>query len=122
MFKETMLNEFLTTALWSSLDYEEGNECSNPPLDDKYCLNDIDQEFKDLSQKIIDDFMNKASHLFTENELENSPIGHDLWLTIEHHGAGFWDGDYKNGEELTKIAHACSKELSDTLNDSINRG
>jgi hypothetical protein len=33
--------------------------------------------------------------------------GHDFWLTRNHHGAGFWDGDWKEPEavELTRIAH-----------------
>jgi hypothetical protein len=117
-----MLNEFLGTALWSSSDYENGDENNNPPLDEKYNISDISQEFKDKCQIICDCFMNKASHLFTDYEIENSPIGHDLWLTIEHHGCGFWDGDYENGDELTKIAHECSSELCDELNNSINRG
>ena len=32
--------------------------------------------------------------------------GHDLWLTRNHHGAGFWDrGLGEVGERLTKAAH-----------------
>lgn len=39
-------------------------------------------------------------------------VGHDLWLTRNHHGAGFWDTvnrrpwQEKTGEKLTKLAHA----------------
>lgn len=33
-------------------------------------------------------------------------FGHDLWLTRNGHGAGFWDrGMAKLGDELTQIAH-----------------
>lgn len=33
--------------------------------------------------------------------------GHDLWLTRNRHGAGFWDRGYGDaGERLTKAAHA----------------
>lgn len=33
--------------------------------------------------------------------------GHDLWLTRNRHGAGFWDGDWDDrGDELTSIAHS----------------
>lgn len=34
--------------------------------------------------------------------------GHDFWLTRNHHGAGFWDGDYPEpeGTELTKLSHS----------------
>jgi hypothetical protein len=38
----------------------------------------------------------------------DSHIPHDFWLTRNHHGAGFWDGDYPKaiGEALTKLAHS----------------
>lgn len=34
--------------------------------------------------------------------------GHDFWLTRNHHGAGFWDGDWVNGsgDKLTEASHA----------------
>ena len=33
-------------------------------------------------------------------------VGHDLWLTQNRHGAGFWDGDWPEeiGERLTEIS------------------
>jgi hypothetical protein len=111
----SILNDFLETALWSTIDYD--NEENH--LDDKYSINNISNEFKTLSEQTCNDFMSKAKHLFTDNELEFSPIGHDIWLTIHHHGAGFWDGDYVNGDELTKIAHKF-KELDGLLNESLN--
>ena len=41
-------------------------------------------------------------------ELSPDKVGHDLWLTRNGHGAGFWDGDYADdvGEALTKISEA----------------
>lgn len=41
-------------------------------------------------------------------ELSPESIGHDLWLTRNRHGAGFWDGDYapEIGKRLTDAAHA----------------
>jgi hypothetical protein len=34
--------------------------------------------------------------------------GHDFWLTRNHHGAGFWDGDWEQsaGEKLTALAES----------------
>jgi hypothetical protein len=34
--------------------------------------------------------------------------GHDFWLTRNHHGAGFWDGDWpeESGDRLTAASHA----------------
>ena len=31
--------------------------------------------------------------------------GHDFWLTRNRHGAGFWDGDWKDGDKLTEMSH-----------------
>lgn len=33
--------------------------------------------------------------------------GHDFWLTRQHHGCGYWDGDWPKdvGERLTKAAN-----------------
>ena len=35
-------------------------------------------------------------------------VGHDLWLTRQRHGAGYWDGGYRedHGETLTAYAQA----------------
>lgn len=34
-------------------------------------------------------------------------VAHDFWLTRNHHGAGFWDGDYPEpiATQLTNLAH-----------------
>ncbi len=41
-------------------------------------------------------------------DLPLSQAGHDLWLTSNRHGAGFWDGDWGEwGDTLTTLAHAC---------------
>lgn len=39
-----------------------------------------------------------------------SKAGHDFWFTRNHHGAGFWDGDWgDDGRELTDLAHQFSE-------------
>jgi hypothetical protein len=46
----------------------------------------------------------------TDNEvadLDPAQVGHDLWLTRNRHGAGFWDrGLGERGLALTEAAHA----------------
>lgn len=110
------MSQFLITALWST----SGTTCEN--LDDKYSVDDIPQEFQDKCQAICDTFLAKAKalNLFTEEELNdvNDTIDHDLWLTIHHHGAGFWDGDYEHGDALTKLAHTFP-ELEDELRNEL---
>lgn len=121
----TDLNQFIETGLWSTLDYLSGDENNNPLLDDKYNISDVNDSFKVKAQAFIDMFRGRASHLFTDHELINSPITHDLWLTCEGHGAGFWDGDYERGDELTALVKElcpCSEYWGELLNESIERG
>ena len=50
------------------------------------------------------DFYNGHHELWEDDER----AGHDFWLTRNHHGAGFWDGDYPEdiGDQLTVASHA----------------
>jgi hypothetical protein len=38
---------------------------------------------------------------------QETRAGHDFWLTRNHHGCGFWDGDWPSGaaDRLTVAAH-----------------
>lgn len=106
-----LLNQFIETALWSTYDYND------EPLDAKYSIEDVSQDFKDEAQRLIDDFMKSAESLIAETDPDH--IGHDLWLTIEGHGAGFWDGDYKNGDALTELCKKHRDIWGDKLRESI---
>jgi hypothetical protein len=110
------MSQFLITALWSTSGYNIEN------LDDKFSVDDIPREFQDKCQAIVDVFISKANalNLFTEEELidENGTIEHNLWLTIHHHGAGFWDGDYEHGDALTNLAYTFP-ELEDELRELL---
>lgn len=91
------LQTYLITALWSSTWDER-------PLDADFSPEDFAAEALEEAQKDIDYFYGRCVSLELEDELgEDWP--HDFWLTRNHHGAGFWDGDYTNGEALTEIAH-----------------
>lgn len=46
------------------------------------------------------DFYEANEGLLEGCDLET--VGHDFMLTRNGHGAGFWDGDYEHGDELTK--------------------
>ena len=110
------MSQFLITALWSTTDYDGNN------LDDKFSVDDIPDDFQNKAQAICDTFLAKAKalNLFTEDELDDvdDTIDHDLWLTIHHHGVGFWDGDYEHGKALTKLADTFP-ELADELRESL---
>lgn len=95
---DNFTKHYLVTALWAE---NNGDE----PLDARNSLEDIAEESKIKAQKDCDTFRQKAGSLL--DDLEESKVAHDFWLTRNRHGAGFWDGDYEKnlGEKLTKISH-----------------
>ena len=91
------VTEYLITALWSSID-DEGN-----PLDDNYTVRDVSKLATNQAKKDLNKFWSKAKNLLADDE-GSREWTHDFWLTRNGHGSGFWDGDWDNGDELTKIA------------------
>jgi hypothetical protein len=104
---QEVLAGYITCALWASTD--QTDEQGGNPLDANYSIGDIElsartqmesecREFLTTNEEDIERFCDKHS-------LEQ--VGHDLWLTRNHHGAGFWDRDEgKVGDKLTTAAHA----------------
>lgn len=45
--------------------------------------------------------------LHSADPLDYTQLGHDLWLTRNRHGAGFWDGDWPSplAESLTEFSN-----------------
>lgn len=87
-------HHFLHCALWT----EE--------LDGKYDLEDFMPSAIEKADKIIADFLIKApenalahyvNHFDTYTE---SQFGHDLWLSINGHGAGFFDHSLGGHEDV----------------------
>ncbi len=89
---------YFEAALWASTDMD------GEPLDRQYGLEDFAPETKKRLREIAKDFYEQNEDLIYDDPTR---AGHDLWLTQNHHGAGFWDGDWEeDGEELTANAHA----------------
>ena len=90
---------YLECALWSSTD-DDGS-----PLDESYSLYDLSSEF--VAEATAD-----CAAFIADNDADiagkYSRAGHDFWLTRNHHGAGFWDGDWPEdaGKRLTLASHA----------------
>ena len=115
--KEAMISEsverLLETALWSTPGFDDEHEF----LDSyDFSYRDLPQPLINKLQKALDDFMAKAYDLFTEEELGSGTIEHDFWLTCHGHGAGFWDGDYEQGDEISAL---CTYHLEDDLTDAV---
>lgn len=89
---------YFECALWVSID-DNGT-----PLDREYSVRDISAATRERME-------NDCARFQAENpDVADNPThaGHDFWLTRNHHGAGFWDGDWpkEQGERLTTAAHA----------------
>lgn len=101
-FFNSIVGGYLNCALWSSMD-EDGEF-----LDFSYDTWDIEPSERAKAQADCEDFVLQAKEVGIDLSLIGmSPqgIGHDLWLTRNRHGAGFWDrGLGLVGERLSDIA------------------
>jgi hypothetical protein len=97
------LRGYVECAVWSSTDPDT---CE--PLDDVFSPDDIsDESLESMSVEleafIAANFMDCAAYC---KQRGADHLGHDFWLTRNHHGAGFWDrGLGDPGERLTAAAH-----------------
>lgn len=104
-----LVRSYLETALWSSnawwkMDDESQNP---PPCDEDYVIEDFSPEAVASATADCESFWEANRESIRRSGQDESSVGHDLWLTRNHHGAGFWDGDYGDeGEALTNSAHA----------------
>lgn len=92
-----------------------GTDDDDAPLDENYSISDLAPV---ALQKIVADckkFQDDNAELLGEDILriqlrqctELEYAGHDFYLTRNHSGAGFWDGDWEAaaGKTLTEAAH-----------------
>lgn len=106
-----MVRGYLEAALWASTD-ENGD-----PLDDGRDLGDFAPSAIELASTVCALFVaenaDDCAAYREERAFDPSQgtvdayLGHDLWLTRNHHGAGFWDrGLGALGDRLTAAAEA----------------
>jgi hypothetical protein len=104
--RSEVLEHAKRAALWSTTGEEgaehEGVEYEN--LDDVFTTADVTGEAEEKLVALIDQFFEKAGDLLDDYTMDAGQIGHDIILTTNGHGAGFWDrGLGKLGDKLTKI-------------------
>lgn len=100
-----VLSAYLECALWASHD-EDGR-----PLDDRHDISDLAPEALDKARADVRMFVatNAADceAFVTAIDGGDEQVGHDLFLTRNRHGAGFWDRDAGAvGERLSAMARA----------------
>jgi len=89
---ETILTHYLTAMLWT----EE--------LDTDYDTSDVHSDSVTKAKEDIKAFTSDCKDLL--NGWTDELIGQDFWLTRNGHGAGFWDRDLPNSQEITKVCEA----------------
>jgi len=119
---DEFLDGYIEAALWSSTD--ESDDGGGEPLDKNYGEGDIAPETlarmrADCAAFLNDRLGGRLIAIAERLEVEGrwslpsgagctvmKYAGHDLWLTRNGHGAGFWDGDWSKGiaDGLDKLA------------------
>jgi len=97
----------LETLLWASTVYPSENgegETADQFEPSQDLIDRVDSEFTKFEEMLedkmpnfdpVDDCKIKCD--------EYQHLEHDFILTINEHGAGFWDGDWKSGDKLTEL-------------------
>ena len=70
-------------------------------MDSNYIVSDIDKHGLKVAEATVSEFLQKAVLLGRESVPRGyrvDRIGHDLWLSINGHGAGFFDGHWDKGD------------------------
>jgi hypothetical protein len=97
-----ILENYLICALWTD---EEQIKEKNENVD--ITIGNVSEDSKNKALSDIKKFVKVAGKALKGLTMEE--IGHNLWLTRNGHGTGFWDRGYveKVSDKLTK----CAKEL-----------
>lgn len=94
---------YLTAALFSS--YDESNDNGGNPLDDNYSLSDLAPATLAMMCAECDAFEEANAETLAAAEItcrgtdyathnhEAEFTGYLFWMTRNHHGVGFWDGN-----------------------------
>lgn len=102
---EEAVSAYVATALWSSPTFDESDR--GPEF-----LDGVDAEISDVTRNAMArdvwEFLSAAwSADLNLSSMDPEQIGHDFWLTRNHHGAGFWDRALDElGDTLTTLAHS----------------
>ena len=99
---DAAVRAYLECALWSSVDIETDKSW----LDSAYTTDDIaDTSVMAAVATIAQFYADNLDDIRTAG-ITPEMIGHDIWLTRNRHGAGFWDRDLGElGQRLTDAAH-----------------
>jgi hypothetical protein len=95
-----VLDNYMIAALWSSTDMD-----TDEPLDANYSVSDIAPATRERMYKDVKMFIEDNYDAIEASGSSDEQLGHDIWLTRNGHGAGFFDRGYdKDVEEKLENA------------------
>lgn len=111
-YLDTMTSQYLDTADWA-----DGPEAREDDAETERCIgwsrDAMDEARRECAAFLGCEHPESNDEELTlweymvDNGVDAGAAGHDLWLTRNHHGAGFWDrGLGAVGDVLTREAHA----------------
>lgn len=108
-YVDTMAAAYVQCALWAGMDWsnvvDHGGTDDNPtPWDENYTADDLADETADAIRELCTDFYRANHGHLTAGDWDAEQAGHDLYLTRNEHGAGYWDRGKDRGEELSDAA------------------
>jgi hypothetical protein len=108
----SMLGGYIRCALWSSTDNSDP-ETGGDPMDQNYSREDLAPRTLDRLERDCAAFLAKFRDMLAEQPGDAEQAGHDLWLTRNGHGTGFWDrGDDVWTAEARKAFNAYANRLA----------
>jgi hypothetical protein len=99
-----MINQLIETLLWSSTD-DDGNPLDSGDYEVSQELCDqLEVDYRAFLRSLPENFI--PDDHFTGRGDADEQLAHDYILTRNHHGCGFWDGDWgkEMGDLLTELA------------------
>ena len=101
----TIAKHFLIAALWTATDEDS---C---PLDKTYSVTDFSEESVVKAEAFVHEFIetHKADveMYLALPGINDEQFGHDLYLTSNGHGTGFWDRDNIPQDLAERLSAAC---------------
>lgn len=84
----SMLDGYITAALWTSTYQPDGEDTDDVPMDDDFGPDDLTPDARtSMSEDVAGFARDNAADLAG---IDPGQAGHDFWLTRNGHGAGFW--------------------------------
>lgn len=92
---DLIVKQYMETAVWADADENAEGMAIHP---EAWVIARIDCEY----------FYNRALAAgYLVDITDPTDIGHNLWLSRNGHGAGFFDKDFKFAKELQELAQQC---------------